>query len=354
VEDGLDAVRALVPGVPLESVEVLGGSDRSRVRRVRAGSRTLIVKEFTGSDEGWVRESAALSVLPSGAPAPRFVAAGRVPPMVVMSDVGPGDSVAEALLGPDPAVAADAVMAWVTALAVLHRATTGSREAFRDALHARAGQLPVPDSTMSVDLEKAAGSVARHCADLGVDAPAQAWEELRALATRLDSGAHAALTPADACPDNNVRTGDGLVLIDFEDAQWRHVAWDVAYLIVPWPSCWCAWRIPAVIGQRAIDAYQALSGVDGAQLRRDVDAAVVGWAFLSLGYFLPRALRENSPLAQPDKPAPTRRAVILHRLDQACRSVDTPALAELAARLHHALTTRWGDLPLPYAPAFDT
>jgi hypothetical protein len=206
---------------------------------------------------------------------------------------------------------------------------------------------------MSHDLERAAEAVARHCAEFGVDAPEYALAELRALGTRLDSGGNAALTPADACPDNNVRTDDGLVLIDFEGAQWRHVAWDVAYLIVPWPSCWCAWRIPAGVAQRAIDTYQALSGVDAVGFRHDVDAAAVGWAFLSLGYFLPRALRENTPLAQPGKPAPTRRAVILHRLDQACRSVETPALAELAARLHHALTARWGDLTLPYAPAFD-
>ena len=26
--------------------------------------------------------------------------------------------------------------------------------------------------------------------------------------------------------------------------QWRHVAWDLAYLRVPWPTCWCSWRLP--------------------------------------------------------------------------------------------------------------
>jgi hypothetical protein len=33
------------------------------------------------------------------------------------------------------------VVEWATAIGVLHRATAGSREAFRDALGARAGQL---------------------------------------------------------------------------------------------------------------------------------------------------------------------------------------------------------------------
>ena len=356
MEDGLAGVRALLPGARLELLDLLGGSSRSRVRRIRADRRTLIVKEFTGSDEGWVRESAALSVLPSEVRVPRLVAVGAVPPTVVMSDAGPGASVADALLGRDPDAAADAVVAWAEAIAVLHRATAGSRCAFRDALGTRAGGSPVAESTLSIDLENAAAIVARHAAELGVGVPAHAPEELRALGTRLGADGGAALTPGDACPDNNVRTEDGLVLIDFEGAEWRHVAWDVAYLIVPWPSCWCAWRIPSAVAERAMDAYRAERGVsdgDPAGFRRDVDAAVVGWAFVSTSWFLPRALLDDTKPGRGAKQAPTHRAMILHRLDQARRSAEAPALAELAARLHHALTARWGDGTLRYAPAFD-
>jgi hypothetical protein len=164
------------------------------------------------------------------------------------------------------------------------------------------------------------------------------------------------MTPADACPDNNVRTDDGLVLIDFEGAQWRHVAWDVAYLAVPWPSCWCSWRIPEDVAEQAIEAYRAafaMPDAGAAGFRRDVRAAAVGWACMSVGWFLPRALAEERAVADPDKPAPNLRASILHRLDLARRSADGPALAELAGRLHHTLTGRWGELTLPYAPAFD-
>ena len=164
---------------------------------------------------------------------------------------------------------------------MLHRATTRCREAFRDALDARAGALAVADSTVSADLENAAATLARQCAELDVDVPAGALGELRALATRLSDAGAAAMTPADACPDNNVRTGDGLVLIDFEGAQWRHVAWDLAYLIVPWPSCWCSWRIPADLAGQAIEAYRtafAMREADSAGFRRDVEAAAVGWA----------------------------------------------------------------------------
>jgi hypothetical protein len=54
----------------------------------------------------------------------------------------------------------------------------------------------------------------------------------------------------------------------------------------------------------------------------------------------------------PDKPTPTRRAMITHRLAAASRNTELPALAELAGTLARALAGRWGDVPLAYAPAF--
>lgn len=342
----------LLPGTDLEVLGVLGGSRRSVVRRVRAGARTLIVKEFKDEGEGWVRESAALSMMPAGVPVPRLVAERGAPPAVAMSDAGDGGSVADALLGDDTEAAGRAVVAWAAAIGALHRGTTGSREAFRAALAARAGDLPVAESTMAADLREAARSLAGHCAELGVAVPPDAADELRSLGGRLDGGGAAALTPADACPDNNVFTGDGLVLIDFEGAEWRHIAWDVAYLTVPWPSCWCSWRIPAAVAEQALDAYRAavaLPYAATAAFRADVAAAAVGWTFLSASWLLPRALLDDPPLT---RPGPTRKAMVLHRMRQAAEDTAMPGLAEWAGRLHAALIGRWGEMPLAYAPAF--
>jgi hypothetical protein len=44
--------------------------------------------------------------------------------------------------------------------------------------------------------------------------------------------------------------------------------------------------------------------------------------------------------------------MIAHRLDEARRATELPALAELAGRLHESLARQWGDVPLAYAPAF--
>lgn len=273
----------LFPGVDLEVLDTMHGSSRSRVRRVSDGARTLVLKEHLQESEGWVRESAALSVLPPSAPAPRLIASRSAPPAVALSDAGSGGSVADALLGDDPARAADAVAAWARAVATLHRVSAGSREAFRDALAARAGDL---------------------------------------------------------------------VLIDFEAAEWRSVAWDVAYLTVPWPSCWCAWRLPSSVTSAAVEAYRNAVGLALApDFGADIAAASAAWALISASWFLPKALPDDPPLV---KQGPTRRAMIQHRLRMAGAAEASPAMAELARRLGRVLTARWGERPLEYAPAFRT
>jgi hypothetical protein len=360
MHEDLSDPQRLLPGTRLEHLSTLVGSDRSQVTRVSATSpasrRTLIVKAFLAADEGWVRESAALSVLPAHAPAPQLVADGATPPIVVMSDLGSGPSVADALLGDDPGVAVTAVLLWVEAVASMHRATAGVRAAFTKQLSARSPAKPVADSKMPTLLGEAADYLGRSCAELDVDLPAGALAELRGL-SRLDDAGPAALTPADTCPDNNLRVGDQLKLIDFESAQWRHVAWDLAYLKVPWPSCWCSWRLPADVAALALDRYRTrlvddLPYVRTPDFERDVALASLGWTFISTYRFLPRALADDPPLGDASHPAPTRRAMILHRLGGALDDPERPALAALAGGLRTELVRRWGEEPLAYARAF--
>jgi Phosphotransferase enzyme family len=362
MRDGLDDARALLPGVRLEPVETLTAGDRSEVRRVRAEwpgrpPTTLVVKAFENAGEGWVRETAALTVIAGRASVGRLIAAGASPPIVIMSDAGGGPSVADALLGADPDEAGRAVLLWAETIGRLHAATTRARDEFRTALAERSGNPPVSDVAMSSAVDDTVRLLESQCGQLGVPIPHGALAELRELPRRLNSDTAAALTPADACPDNNIRIGTDLVLIDFEGAQWRHVAWDVAYLSVPWPSCWCSWRIPGELAERAVERYrraadQALPYVRSAEFRPDVASAAAGWALISTTWFLGNALREQAPSLNPDRPTPTRRAMIVHRLDRARRCAELPAVAELAARLHAELTARWGELHLALAPAF--
>jgi hypothetical protein len=361
MRDGLDAARALLPGLRLEPVARLGGGERSLVHRVPAvdgdGRRSsLIVKQYLSAGEGWVRETAALSVLPRSPWAPRLLADCATPPLLVIEDLGTGASVADALLAADPAAATGAVIAWAEAVAALHVATRDSRDAFGAALAARQGELPVGASLIPVYLDDAVRALDRECGALGVRPPDDALDDLHGLTKRLGGSRTAALTPADTCPNNNVRGPDGVGLIDFELAEWRHLAWDVAYLRVPWPTCWCSWRIPDDVAARAVDAYRRVAAdafpeVADPAFAHDVEAAVIGWALITTTWFIDNALGSDPPL-HPSRPTPTRRAMILHRLDQAARSSELPALAELSRRLAAALRDRWGDAPLPLARAF--
>jgi hypothetical protein len=356
MDDGLAAARALLPDARLESVERLRGSERSDVQRVllhQPGSdpETVIVKSFRQAGEGWVREAAALSVLPAGAPAPRLLCAGAEPPVIVLADAGSGPSLADALLADEPATAADALARWAEAVAGLHRSSRELRPAFRQALDARSGELPVAEDPMSAELADVTRAVDDRCASLGVATSAAALDELRHLAHRLDSDGAAAITPADACPDNNVSVGNRVVLLDFEGAEWRHVAWDLAYLRVPWPTCWCSWRLPDDAADAALARYRTAAGPELDVSDADIRAAVLGWAFIGFHMFADRALADDPPL-NPDRPTPSRRAMILHRLGLAAANGELAAAADLAARLRAALVQHWGEVELAYAPAF--
>ena len=363
MSDGLDDVRLVLPGVRLDAGERLRGGERSEVRRVRArwpdgGASSVVVKRFVTAGEGWAREAAAFATITSEGAARRVIAEGTHPPLLVLTDLGTGPNVADALLGDDASAAGGAVLAWAHAMAALHRATLSSRDRFRAELALRAGDLPIADHVMTTVVDEASGLLDTQSGRLGVTVPRGALSELRQIPRELRHDGPAALSPSDACPDDNVRVGDTVALVDFEGAQWRHVAWDVAYLIVPWPTCWCSWRMSGDVAERAVERYRAtiedvLPYVRTADFRRDVALAALAWQFVSTASLLPDALDADPPAADPSKVMPTRRAMILHRLGAAQRSTHRPALAALAELLRADLVQRWGEVPLGYAPAFE-
>jgi len=342
-------------GCPLTTVATLRGGRRTRVVRatVGGGPDTVVVKaherEFA---DHWARESAALTVLRGrGLPVPDLIAAIDDPPVTVMSDAGDGPSLADALLGDDAAVATQRLHAWADALAMLHAATTADGPRFAAALGAGFSTV----DSMPGLLAGAADRLVAQLPALGITPDERALAELRGAAAALGPDAHA-LTPADACPDNNVTTPVGLVLLDFEQATVRHVAWDAAYLLVPWPSCWCSWDIPADVADAALARWRAalapaIPVVGSAAFDRDLDVAVAAWALMSSAWFLAGALDEETSAGE--APGPTRRAVIQHRMRLVTRRrAVLPTLANLAEEILAATTQRWGNLRLRLAPAY--
>lgn len=354
---------------------MLPGSPRTRVVRARTEGRadlprTVAVKVHTEatSSASEVREPAALGLLTAEGwgLAPRLLAVADEPALVVMEDLGAGlPDLAGALLGDDPVPAEGLVLAWADAIAGLHSKTSGWTDELAAALTANAGRLgraTPPTNGMPDALELAAGTLAEELARLGVEPMAEALDVLRQLDRLLGGGAACrALSPSDACPDNNLVTDRGMVLLDFEGAQVRQVAWDAAHLTVPWPSCWCSWRLPDDVAGRALRHWRnglaaVAPHVASPDFEADLAVAGMGWAMMSTSWFLEAAMAEaDERLAQPaDAVTPSKRAMLLHRLSLAAATSDRrlAPLRDLATEVHAAARASWGDIALPLAPAF--
>ena len=164
------------------------------------------------------------------------------------------------------------------------------------------------------------------------------------------------LTPADACPDNNLMTPDGVVLLDYEFAEVRHPVWDVAYLSVPWPTCWCAWRLPDAVATAAIARYRervapSVPYVGSDAFEADLRLATLAWCLMATSWRIEAALDEDAgPSAGLD--GPTLRPVVLHRLWLASHLPGPEPLTAYARELFHRLSRRWGEPTLVLAPAF--
>ncbi len=297
------------------------------------------------------RERAALHALAGAAGTPSLLAEANDPPCVVMSYFDGAGSLADALLGTDPQLAAEALLHWAEALGALHAVGTfDTRVAFTEALAERVPGLD--PRSLAGDFAVAAERYADVLEELGLPPHLQALEDLRTLPSRLGDPRQEVLSPADTCPDNNVLAPDRMHLIDFEHAELRHRVWDVAYLRAPWPSCWCAWLLPDEVAEAAVSRYCQTAGdaVADPSFVADLDLATLGWQAMTPAWFISGALASDDRAASPRRPS--RRAFVLHRLAAVAGTDTQPALAAMAADLQSSLRHRWGEVPLDLAPAF--
>ncbi len=197
--------------------------------------------------------------------------------------------------------------------------------------------------------EQATLDWATNAEELGLDGP----PDVASLAAGLVDPEHHALSPADTCPDNNLLLPDGCRLIDFEWAEVRHAAWDAAYLAVPWPTCWCSWRIPEATAARSFDAYReraadGLPYVATDAFEADVAAARACWALISVSWSLRTALREEQT---PHPASPGTRPRMQHRLQLVAESgTDASDFAGAVLDAHPPAVGRSRARPRPGVP----
>jgi hypothetical protein len=337
-------------GRPLSDPVLLSGSAWSAVLRCRdAAGGTVVVKSYPPGEDGpasFAAEAAGLALTRESGLGPRLLAADEAALTVVMSDLGRAPSLADLLLDGPPPAAAAALLDWAGALGKLAGYAAGREEEhgrlLTRYLAGRAGAGLV--GSAPVDYSGVAGRAAL----LGVGEPPGLAADLRSVAGLVGSARYRVFSPGDECPDNNLITPDGVRFLDYETAGFHPVFLDVAYLRMPFSTCWCTFRLPAGLAAEAESGYRAEVGqvhpelADDDLWRRGVALAIAGWTMNSMGWLLGRALTDDAPLID-ERPAPGARQLLRHRwrvLASELAGGELPALAELTARLLTA-TEHW-------------
>ena len=246
-------------------------------------------------------EQAALTMLGRRAPgmAPELLAAVPELGVLVLEDLGDGDSLASLLLGNDPDAARDAALRSAAALGALHAATIGHAAEHAEVRGALSASDPTLDRVTLRDLDLRAlvgllpGLLTEH------DLPRQdqvAVDEIEQVLTELtDPGDFLALSSGDPCPDNQRNGSDGVRFFDFEAAGYRHALVDAAHLSVPFPNCWCWRALPAEVAGEMQSAYRGSLAVacaaarDTTEFEHALARTTAAWLVWTLHRRLPKA-----------------------------------------------------------------
>jgi hypothetical protein len=343
--------------VTVRSAETIWG--RSHIVRLRlADDRSAVLKRrrsenFGGRDRSFGAELAALEFLNGmeTAVAPRLFGADPGAGILVMEDLGPDVSLADSLLARDRGRAEADLVAYARALGSMHAWSFGRADQFAEIRARHSSSAPAPEWLDAITSRKesflaVAGRFGGPPAD-GVG------EEIDSLTELLSGSGYAGLVHSDPCPDNTRIAGGNCRIFDFETSGWGPVALDAAYLLAPFPSCWCFARLPAEAAAPALRAYRRQVADAGAVLGADWDAALTaalaGWV-VARGAAIGKALDEDE-----DWGTTTMRPRLLTWLRSftgaAERSGVLPRLRTCAEALHEQLSARWPEAAVPEYPA---
>jgi hypothetical protein len=302
--------------------------------------------------------AAFLSTLPGEAHGPRFLAGDRALGCVVLEDLGqPHTSLVQPLLEGSPADAEDVLRLYMRRLARMHgtslallphhealiAALRGSLDSSKPALAWAIGsietisKLLTPHGLMTSELSRGLLGAAE-AADL--------------------AGPFRTFIHGDPCPDNVFIKDADLLLIDFEMARVGSALLDAIYLLAPFPSCWCANRVPDAVVARLLDVYRAELApfcpavTDDALFERALLDALGSSLLFRLSHLLPRGWTQDETWGIAGV-----RARIITGLERfvvlSTRLKGEPGLRAEVSRLLDGLMARWaGVSSLPFYPAF--
>lgn len=291
---------------------------------------------------------------------PRLYGGDRAQGIIVMEDLGNGASLANALLGDDPAPAEAGLLALAAGLGRMHAATIGRTEEYRRIRRALGPQEADETATVAEYMAKHPHWDEAACAQIGFSTPPGFEAEMRQVAaTFSDPGPFLAYTHGDPCPDNNRYEAGRLRLFDFETGGCRHALIDGVYGRLPFPTCWCVNRLPDPLPARMEAVYRAElargcpQANDDALFGRAVTEICASWCLRTTNGSLVRALEADDRWG-----IATIRQRILLRLDLFAATTEEfghlPVMGASARQLAERLRSLWPAEAdqIPLYPAF--
>jgi Ser/Thr protein kinase RdoA (MazF antagonist) len=180
-----------------------------------------------------------------------------------------------------------------------------------------------------------------------------AGREIDTLSAYLNDPRYTGLVHSDACPDNTQITDGTCRLFDFETSGWGPVALDAAYLLLPFPSCWCFAELPADVSGTAMSEYRSAMSAAGVAMGPEWDAslaAALATLITARGRALADAVGRDNTWG-----TTTIRPRILTWLrgfvSFFASAAVAPRLHELAAHMLERLESRWPSARVPSYPA---
>lgn len=356
----------------------LGGSARSKVWRFpvlagpTAAPASVIVKRANAEafepdapdDAAWMlfndwASLQFLSTLETPAPlAPTFYGGVRETGLFVMEDLGEGTRLDHLLLGNDANAAEAGLLNYATVHGRLHALTIRRQKEY---LRLREALGPARPPSIYALYDWFFSALQSMTKQLGVSLQPGVEAELGELeATLSNPGPFHTFVQSDAAPDNCLWRGKQLMLLDFEGARYAHALLEGVYCRMPFPTCWCVYRIPEVIMQRAENAYRnelaraCPAAADDTLFYRAVVEACIYWALSFHTWLRPleKMLAQDRHLV-----ALTDRQRSLLYVQAAARASEEfehlRATGTTLRAIASELATRWPEaVEPPYYPAF--
>lgn len=349
--------------------------DRSIVVRVKVADspfglpRSLVIKQSLGrpadNAESFAHQAASSLLLTALAGrdrhSPQLLAHDLTRQVLVFEDLGWAPSLARTLLADDPRAAERGLLSWSRALGRTH-AATASREGDFTALMRRAGSRVWRDRA-TVGAREALTSLPDLVeAGLGVPTPSGLADEVSSGVNLLGGSRYRALSVIGRCPDRSLLSGKGVRFVDFAFGCVRDIALDAAYLVVPFPSCWCSFGLPRGMAEAMLAAWRCEIAPIWPEMDEDdvlyprLARAVLLWVWQSTMVALPALMDDAHRPADHHLLSPPRATLLSARwrrlAEQAGRAA-MPVVAAHADTVAHAIGERFGSsTTLPLYPAF--